>query len=238
MSKRLPAPAVGQRFGRLRVVIPAGKGTRASGKEIPGISSLCLCDCGTLTVAQLAALYNGQKSSCGCLKIELLQKMKTASTKHGRSRTPTWNSWSAMKSRCDCPSDPFFHRYGARGITYCNAWKDFEVFNRDMGGRPEGTTLDRIDNEKGYCVDNCRWSSVLDQANNRSTTPFYEYKGRTQSLSDWVRELGVPYGRTYQRLKKGWSFANAVEANFQVTGQRRTQHQSVSGLIASRGTNT
>jgi hypothetical protein len=128
----------------------------------------CLCDCGTETPARRSHLESGAKGSCGCFRRELTSKTKT---KHGLSKTRTYNSWSNMKARCTKTNLPRAHRYVLRGITCCDRWlESFENFLEDMGECPPGLTLERIDNDKGYYPENCRWDTYKAQANNRCTS--------------------------------------------------------------------
>lgn len=130
----------------------------------------------------------------------LVSKMKP-----GRGRTPTVISWASMKQRCSNPNDPSKKRYIDRGIKYDPSWELFDNFVKDMGERPDGTTLDRIDNDKGYCKDNCRWANIETQANNKSSNVFITYEGETKTLMQWSRYTGIKYSLLQWRINKGWN---------------------------------
>lgn len=112
--------------------------------------------------------------------------------------------WIAMKDRCFNPESKHYHRYGGRGITICSEWaEDYAKFAADIGERPKGMTLDRIDNDKGYEVTNVRWATRVEQANNRVTNVFITHEGLTMTLADWSRHKGWKYGLLGSRWKKG-----------------------------------
>ena len=105
-----------------------------------------------------------------------------------------------MRTRCNNPNREAYKNYGARGITVCKRWDSYENFFKDMGERPEGKTLDRIDNDANYEPGNCRWATRQEQSDNNRRTRSIEYAGKTQSLREWCRELDLNYTTTWARL--------------------------------------
>lgn len=109
---------------------------------------------------------------------------------HGKS-SPTYNTWQSMRNRCNNPNAHDYKNYGGRGIKVCKEWDSFPKFLSDMGERPKGTTLDRIDVNGAYCKKNCRWATPKMQALNMRTTCLLEYQGEVDSIHGWSQRLGV-----------------------------------------------
>lgn len=139
----------GHRFGRLVAL------------ERQGRSWLCQCDCGKQMIASGANIRKGNTKSCGCLKHEPYHLT------HGYRHTKIYKSWYAMLQRCGNPKNTRYKYYGARGIAVCERWRKFENFLADMGERPPGMSIDRINNDGNYEPDNCRWATQEQQINNR-----------------------------------------------------------------------
>jgi len=126
-------------------------------------------------------------------------------TTHGLSDRPEYAIWSGMKQRCNYKKHKSFHRYGGRGIQVCPEWSDFAQFLEDMGDRPNGMTLDRIDSDGDYSKDNCKWSTSSDQMKNTSRTRKITSDGITLCIKDWAEKLGVSSQTLYQRVHRKWS---------------------------------
>ena len=126
----------------------------------------CVCECGNETTARGAALRTGNKKSCGCLRVTEGQKAGLRSKIHGMIKTPTHNSWTSMKARCLNQADTNYKFYGAKGVSVCDRWLEFTNFLEDMGERPEGKTLDRINPFGNYEPENCRWADLQTQHQN------------------------------------------------------------------------
>lgn len=157
---------------------------------------LCQCSCGNKTIQTGCILRRGIIKSCGCY-------LRESKTKHLSCFTKEYKSWQAMKDRCNNSKSKDFYRYGERGITVCEKWEnDFSAFFADMGERPKGYSLGRIDNNAGYFPENCRWESPLQQSNNTRKTRLITHNGKTLSISAWARELNVSAPTISNRLKK------------------------------------
>lgn len=155
----------------------------------------------------------------------------TGRTTHGHTRgrknTPTFNSWLAIKARCENPKSDRYSRYGGRGITICERWKSFENFLADMGECPDGMTIERINKDGNYEPTNCRWANITEQANNRSNNRLIEYNGKTQTVAEWARELGISYAQLQSRLDRDWPLDIAMDPSKSRRGVRKEELAAV-----------
>ena len=130
---------------------------------------------------------------------------------HGMSYSREYISWQTMKARCYNKNNDHYKNWGGRGIAVCDKWKNsFENFYEDMGKRPAGTTLDRINNDKGYSPENCRWATMKQQENNRRNNHLITYNGKTMTISQWSERLNFKKHIIGERLKRGWSVEKAL----------------------------
>ena len=175
---------VGKRFGRLVVVEEAGKNKSKS------ILWACKCDCGNTKVLIGGNLRSGDTKSCGCIQKERL-------TTHGMSGTSTYKIWEMMIQRCYNPNNTHYKDYGGRGIILCAEWLKFKGFFDDMGVRPIGLSIDRIDNEKGYYKANCRWATQTEQVRNqrisKNNTTGFTGVWWSKQRQRYVAEIKVAY---------------------------------------------
>ena len=181
---------VGKRFGRWTVVAFYPK-RYWRGRDTVW---LCHCDCGTERGVRGFVLRNGESKSCGCLQRELVTKRLTT---HGMSKTRAYSIWENMKQRCQNPNSTGYHYWGGAGIGVCDRWQKFENFYADMGEPPDGLTLDRKDNDKGYSLENCKWSTRLEQVHNRRPP---KQKGRRADLAE-IEKYAVALARANGRGK-------------------------------------
>ena len=189
----------GQRFSRL-IVIKFSHSDK-------GMMWECKCDCGNTVVVKGTQLRNGHTKSCGCYQHD---KRMENFTKHNLCNTPTYTTWDSMIQRCTNHNNTNYPRYGGRGITVCDKWLSFEGFIEEMGLRPPKFTLDRIDYNKGYYKENCRWISMKRQANNTSKNVNITYNGETHTVSEWAEKLHINRNTLNNRLfRSKWSVKDA-----------------------------
>ena len=203
MSK--PLDLTGRRFGRLVAI------ERSTNSKSGKAKWRCKCDCGNETVVFSTSLVQGLTHSCGCLNREVtLERFST----HRQSESRLYETWSGMKKRCYNPYSKSFSAYGGRGIAVCDEWKDdFQAFYdwAMANGYADDLTIDRIDVNGNYSPENCRWVDKLTQANNCRTNHYLTFNGKTQSIAEWARELGVSDSLIRQRIVKlGWSVERAL----------------------------
>jgi len=185
---------VGQKFSRLLVLERSkNKGTRSAWK--------CLCDCGSMKIIQANNLMQKSIMSCGCLRRERARKrLIEKNTTHGLSYTGAYKTWISMIYRCTNPKHKFYKHYGDRGIKICEEWFVFEKFYEDMGDRPKGLTIDRINNNKGYSKKNCRWISQSKQCSNKRNNVFLTIKGKKMTITEASRVFKVNYSTLWYRV--------------------------------------
>lgn len=138
--------------------------------------------------------------SCGCMTSKLISE---AGTKHGQRQTRLYQIWADMKTRCSNVKHSCYKNYGGRGVDVCNDWRDFSPFFEwaDYSGYNDSLTIERIDNNRGYCPENCEWVTIKEQQNNKRTT--INIEGFT-SLKNWAKHNNIPYRTALHRFKAGW----------------------------------
>lgn len=192
------ADIANRRFGRLTAVRFAGDG-----------KWFCRCECGGSVTVITSNLTRGNTTSCGCA-------FREAHFKHGMGRTALYHAWVAMRARCNNPNDAAFANYGGRGIKVCERWNEFSNFLADMGARPKGYQIDRIDNEGDYEPGNCRWVSPKANLNNKRSSHFLTWKGETLTITQWAERLGIHQRTLFNRIGRGWSMDRAMTAPTQI----------------------
>ncbi len=202
MSSRLSL--VGLKFGRLKVIADGPGYTAPCGTHAK--TSVCLCDCGNQTIVINSTLRTGSSQSCGCLRRE---RTSIARTSHGHTKgrypSPTYYSWVSMWQRCTNPNNKHFKDYGGRGIKICERWRQFGTFLEDMGVRPTGLTIERIENAKGYEPGNCAWETQKVQSRNKRTNRIYTVAGITGCILELCEHFGISFSTVSWRLRRNWS---------------------------------
>lgn len=193
---------IGMRFNKLVVV------ERAENSKQGKRMWICKCDCGRTKQKPVSTyeLKSGKVKSCGCLYYESNKDGRT--TTHGKSRSRIYKIWNSMKARCFNPNHQAYKQYSGRGIKVCDEWaNNFPAFYSwaMANGYTESLTIDRIDNNKGYSPDNCRWTTYVIQENNRSNNRLVTIKNKTKTLSQWARDYGISSACLAWRLDNNWN---------------------------------
>lgn len=196
---------VGQKFGRLTVTKFSHK-TKAYHKYWN-----CICDCRKEIVVSGPHLVSGHTRSCGCWSKENPHTLKHGCSR-SKKRASEYSIWRNMISRCHNQKSLSYKRYGGIGIAVCKEWREsFERFLSDMGFKNEpGLSIDRIDNNKGYEPNNCRWATKSQQARNRKTNKVFVINGETKTLIEWCEKFGISLPRVQGRLRLGWDIESAL----------------------------
>lgn len=178
---------------------------------------LCKCVCGGQTITRISRLKSGTARSCGCYR-------RDKATKHGQAKGGQHNKvyavWNAIVSRCTRPNDKGYKNYGGRGIRVDPKWMSFAGFYEDMGDKPEGMSIDRIDNDGDYCKANCRWADRVTQNSNKRNSAFLTVNGETKTISAWARVIGSSRGTVLSRIDRGWTIEAAATTPVRPTKRR------------------
>ena len=194
---------VGERFGRLVVIKEAGRVHKSLRAPMGQRTWLCRCDCGAETVVKDCSLHAGVTKSCGCLHKEI---MAVCMTRHGKCGSPEYSAYKGMMKRChseNSKNSAEYKNYGGRGIKVCKRWRNRpENFIADMGRKPDGTSLDRINSDGPYSPENCRWATRIQQNRNTSRNRLIEFGGKTKCVAEWAEILGIKYSTLMNRLHR------------------------------------
>lgn len=168
-----------------------------------------LCDCGNIHLTYGQKVFRGEIKSCGCLTIKkATERIISMSLQHGHMRgksTRTYNSWKSMFQRLNRKCKTYSN------VKICKRWNKFENFLEDMGERPKGMSIDRINNDGNYELSNCRWATHRQQTRNRRITIFLINKGEKRTLKEWCEIYSIEYRKAHYRYSKGWSFNSIFE---------------------------
>ena len=207
MARKLTPPRVGTKFGRLTVLFPEGRKRKKDGKRSHRKTALCICECGRLSAPVISDLIHGKSKSCGCRVGEQAAKRFQ---KHGLTGTYLSTTFYSIKARCENSKNKAFHNYGGRGIK-CLLKSPQDILD-DIGHRPtDQYSIDRIDNEGHYEAGNIRWATNETQANNKRSNVEITWQGKTQTVTQWEKEMGLGQKTLYSRIfQMGWSIERAM----------------------------
>jgi hypothetical protein len=214
MRKIIIEDYIGKKYGRLTIL---REGQPAIYKSTKMKKVVCVCECGIEKEIDLNSIKRGKSTSCGCYNKE---SASIRATTHGKTmlskgvKRSEYSVWVKIKSRCTKKSDKSYCHYGGRGIKVCDRWiNSFENFIEDMGYRPNSNySIERIDYNKDYCPENCKWIHKSEQPKNMRRVKKIEYKGLTYCLTDLCEILNLPYSMMRHRIYDlGLSFEEAIK---------------------------
>lgn len=222
-GEKLPGRTIdesGNIYSRLKVIGYAGRNDRNEAMW------KCICSCGNEAYVSGPKLRKGHTKSCGCLARDVTTQKNTT---HGMNNQALYSLWAGIKARCTNPGHSSYKNYGGRGIKMCERWlNDFPSFAHDMGPRPDGASIDRIDPNGNYEPGNCRWATAKEQANNKRDNHMLTHQGKTQTISQWAEETGIPYTTICNRInRRHWPVADALDKS-----KRLITHNGKSQSIA------
>lgn len=203
---------INKKFGRLTVLSLheiRQRYTDSGAKNGKYYYYLCKCECGNNIIVERHNLTSGNSKSCGCYNHD---KIMERCYKHNGCKEKLYCVYRGMLQRCNCKSHKYYKNYGGRGIKVCDEWKDYTSFRKWSinNGYKIGLSIDRIDNNKGYSPDNCRWTTPTIQARNTRRSRFIEFNGEKLTMIEWSERTGVPSGTLWLRLKNGWDVDRAL----------------------------
>lgn len=222
---------IGKKFGKLTVAECAGKNNHKS------LMWKCVCDCGNERIIDGSGLRAGRNKSCGCSSPRFTNETGT----HGYTGKRIYSIWIGMLNRCSDKSNGKNRKlYFEKGIKVCERWKEFRNFLEDMGEPPEGKSLDRIDGNKGYEPNNCRWADYKTQGNNTSANHILTINRISKTISQWSDETGTKANTIVCRVRRGWPQELAIhkDAVFDRSGRssRKRKCQVCGNEFIPRGT--
>lgn len=195
---------IGLKFGKLKVISDAPV-------KLYKTYSNCVCDCGENVIVSNSLLNSGHTKSCGCIKKEFGRTTFVHGQAARGSVTSEYRTWAAMIRRCSNSNDKSYLNYGGRGITVSDEWKNsFVAFITDMGKRPKGLTLERIDNSLGYCKSNCKWDTRKNQNRNKRNVKTMTVSGITGCMPYLCEKFGINYAVVRTRIDLGWPLERAL----------------------------
>jgi hypothetical protein len=217
---------VGQSYNRLTVVKNLGFIYSTRGCKIYLVETVCTC--GNHVVLPIGRIRNGNTKSCGCLAREVTSNRSTTHghknrSKYGENGSNLYFVWIGVKQRCLNKNHKAYHRYGGRGIRICDRWRhSFQNFLADMGATYKPTlTLDRIDNNKDYCPDNCRWATSKEQSNNMSSNHIVEFRGKKMTLTQAAEMCNMRPDLVNSRINThGWDVERALTQRRQIQNKK------------------
>lgn len=205
----------GQKFGRLTVIERAENYVPPCGRA--QIQWRCKCECGNVCIVSGTHLKSERVYSCGCVrKSTTSEAAQKRFLTHGKSKDVIYRTWINIKSRCYNTHSKRYKDHGGRGITVCDRWRNsYNAFYEDVSKLPHfrerGYSLDRVDNDGNYELNNVRWATPIEQANNKRNNCLITYNGRTQTATEWARETGIKRTTILMRLNTyGWSIEKTL----------------------------
>ncbi len=191
----------GQKFGNLTVIKEHGR------DKYKNVLWECLCDCGEKTIVTSGNLVTGHTKSCGCLQktSTILSNTKHGYARRGKNHSRLYSIWSGMTQRCQNPKSNSYKNYGERGISVCKDWENFENF-KDwslQNGYQESLSIDRIDVNGDYCPKNCKWSTRIEQANNKRSTKRYLFNKENLTVAEISSKYNLKYEKTRELINVG-----------------------------------